>query len=310
MRLKLSVFALALALAACDRGGDDPQARNLAACVDISAAPATREPACTAVLESGEIGDAMRAEALANRGHARSNAGDVTNALRDFEAALRLDANHVMALQGRAEILLASGQLDAAELLIDRLIANGDALDHAQLMKGDIALGRGDNERALAAYDAAIERNRDLAEAFAHRGTAKWRLNDIDGALADYDAAIRLNGTLADARAGRCWLSVRQNRDLDRARTDGEAAVAADVASVQGHLCLGVLRLRGEEWGSAREAFDAALRIEPGNPTALFGRGVARRRAGDGEGREDMNQARDFDRHVGERFDELGVDTF
>jgi tetratricopeptide (TPR) repeat protein len=308
--MRLRVFALVLVLAACGRSGDDPLARNLAACVDLNAAPATRDPACSAVLESGEIEDAVRAEALANRGQARRQAGEVTPALRDFEAALRLDADHIMALQGRAEILLASGQLDAAELLVDRLIAHGDALDHAHLMKGDIAFQRGEIERAIAAYDAAIERNRDLAEAFAHRGAARWRLNDADGALADYDDAIRLNGTLTEARAGRCWLSLRQNRDLDRARTDGEAAVAADVASVQGHICLGVLRLRNEEWGPARESFEAALRIEPGNPTALFGRGVARRRGGDGEGREDMNRARDFDRHIGETFDDLGVGTF
>jgi hypothetical protein len=50
--------------------------------------------------------------------------------------------------------------------------------------------------------------------------------------------------------------------------------------------------------------------VEPGNPTALFGRGVARRRGGDGDGSRDMNQARDFDHHIGEQFDRLGVRTY
>jgi len=75
-------------------------------------------------------------------------------------------------------------------------------------------------------------------------------------------------------------------------------------------VCRGILQLRNREWGGARTSFEAALAREPGNPVALFGRGVARRRGGDDDGREDMNRARDFDRHIGEKFDAWGVDTF
>jgi Flp pilus assembly protein TadD len=86
--------------------------------------------------------------------------------------------------------------------------------------------------------------------------------------------------------------------------------VAAAPENVEAQLCRGVLQLRGGDWANARAAFEAALAVEPGNPTALFGRGVARRRSGDNDGRDDMNRARDFDRHIGERFDELRVATF
>ena len=71
-----------------------------------------------------------------------------------------------------------------------------------------------------------------------------------------------------------------------------------------------MLQLRGGEWADARTSFEAALAVEPGNPTALFGRGVARRRGGDSDGSDDMNLARDFDRHIGEAFDDMGVRTF
>ena len=69
-------------------------------------------------------------------------------------------------------------------------------------------------------------------------------------------------------------------------------------------------RVLGLAMADTPAAFDAALAVEPGNPTALFGRGVARRRSGESAGREDMNQARDFDGHIGEAFDEWGVETF
>jgi hypothetical protein len=37
---------------------------------------------------------------------------------------------------------------------------------------------------------------------------------------------------------------------------------------------------------------------------------VARRRSGDRDGRDDMNQARDFEPHIARAFEELGVETY
>jgi tetratricopeptide (TPR) repeat protein len=299
----------ALALAGCGRERD-PLAEQRAACADAARPPQERAAACTALLETGELDEAQRAQTHAHRGAANGAGGDVTAALRDFEAALRIDEGQPEALEGRAAILLASGQLDAAEPLIERLIADGHALAAAHLMRGDIAALRGDHAAALTEFDAALEQDPRLALAHAHRARARLRLGDQAGARADYDAAIRFDGALAEARAGRCWLNLIQQRDLEQARTDAEAGAAADPRLVEAQLCRGVLQLRGGEWANAQASFEAALAVEPGNPTALFGRGVARRRSGDGAGREDMNLARDFDRHIGATFDEWGVETF
>jgi tetratricopeptide (TPR) repeat protein len=301
-------LGIVLALAACQPS--DPLAQNRRACADVDEDPTARVAACTALIESGELDEPARADALANRGAAHRAAEEVTPALRDFEAALRINADQPRALDGRADILLASGQLDAAELLVDRLIASGLASSHAYVMKGDIALQRGEYSDAIEHFDDAIAADGRSAAAYAHRARAKLRLEDRGGARADYDTAVRLDGTLAEARAGRCWLNLREERDLGVARNDAEAAVAVDPQLVEAQLCRGILQLRDGEWEDARRAFEAALAIEPGNPTALFGRGVARRRSGDREGRADMNQARDFDRHVGEAFDEWGVETY
>jgi tetratricopeptide (TPR) repeat protein len=302
------VAGTVLALAACQQA--DPMAENRRACADANAEPAERVAACTRLMESGDLDDAAQAEAQALRGAAHYANDAVTPALRDFEAALRLDAGNARALEGRAEILLASGQLDAAEPLVDRLISAGAASANALRIKGDIALQRGAYTEAIEHFDDAISADGRLALAYAHRARAKERLDDTTGARADYDSAVRYDGALAEARAGRCWLNLREDRDLGQARNDAEAAVGAEPQHVEAQLCRGILQLRGGEWANARSAFEAALAVEPGNPTALFGRGVARRRSGDNDGREDMNQARDFDRHIGEAFDEWGVETF
>jgi tetratricopeptide (TPR) repeat protein len=310
MRVLLAVSVLALTLAACERRGEDPTADNRAACADADSTPADRVSACTAAIESGALDERERIQMQAFRGLAHRAGGEVTSALRDFEAVLRAAPTNADALEGRAQILLASGQLDAAAPLIDRLIAQNERLDQAHLMRGDIAFQHGDYTSAIEAYNTAIQRNGQLALAYAHRARAKQRLNDNAGALADFDAAVQRDNDLVDARAGRCWFSLVQKQEFDRARTDAETATAAAPENVEAQLCRGVLQLRGGEWAGARASFEAALSVEPGNPVALFGRGIARRRGGDDAGSEDMNRARDFDRHIGETFREFGVETF
>ena len=304
----LVLVAAAFALAAC--GELDPLAAARAACANAASEAEAQINACTTLIDSGELGQSERAIALANRGSARSEAGDVTQALRDFEAALAADDQNMHATMGRASILIESGQIDAAQPLVERLVASGGG-DNAHFLAGRIAAQRGDVAAALAAYDAAIAANARFAPALANRASLKQARQDYGGALADYDAAIAINPQLTPALAGRCWTRVLQeDGDIARARADGDAAAAGDPRNVNGQLCRGLLQLRASEWAGAQASYEAALEVEPGNPAALFGRGVARRRAGDGAGREDMNQARDFDQHIAQRFDDLGVRSY
>ena len=302
--------ALVLALAGCQRA--DPLARARTDCANNALPASAQANACGALIEGGNLTGADRANALANSGVAHARAGDTRSALQDFAAALAIDDSNGRALEGRASILIRSGQFDAAEPLVERLVAGG-AGGRAHLMQGEIAAGRGDYQAAVEAFDAALSEDGHNAVALAGRARMKVALEDNDGAMADFDSAVSIDPNLADARAGRCWLAIQQTRDPTndgRAREDAEAAVAAAPRDFNAQTCLGILALRAHEWPVAKQAFDVALEVRPGDPLALFGRGVARRRAGDGPGLTDMNQARDFDRHIGERFDQLGVATY
>ncbi len=306
---KFMFVSVVFATAACSP--PDPLAEQRSVCGSSTAEAEAKMAACTALLDSGKLDTANRSIALANRGGASEAAGDVTAALRDFQAALEADPENLRAVRGRAAILIASGQLDAAEPLVDRLIASGELKDIAYYLKGDIRSQRSDAAGALAAYDAAIQANSRFAEALAGRGRIKQGQSDHAGALADFDAALAINPQLTPALAGRCWARVlMKDGDIGAARSDADAAAAADPRDVRAQMCRGLLQLRAQEWEAAQESYDAALAVEAGNPTALFGRGIARRRAGDDAGREDMNLARDFDRHIGEQFRDLGVETF
>jgi tetratricopeptide (TPR) repeat protein len=309
LRWRLAAF-LVLALAACGR--QDPLARARADCANDSLPASGQANACRALIDAGDLSGADRANALAASGRAQARAGDTRAALEDFASALAIDDGNAGALEGRAEILIRSGQLDAAAPLVQRLVAAGGGAK-AHLMAGEIAAGRGDYNAAIEAFSAVLQRQPRNAAAIAGRARMREALGDDQGAKADFDAAIGIDPHLADALAGRCWLAIRQTRDPASdgpARADAEAAVAAAPRDFNAQTCLGILALRAHQWPQAKAAFDVAVDLRPGDPLALFGRGVARRRGGDGAGLTDMNQARDFDHHIGERFDGLGVATY
>ena len=310
MRYSRTIAGIALlVLAACEP--PDPLAEARRTCVNERAEAEARVEACSAVLESGEVSAADRAAAYSNRGDATYEAGDVTAALRDFRAALDADANAMLAVKGRATILVESGQLDAAEPLVRRLVESGEFAAEGHYLTGVIAQQRGDIEGATQAFSASIEADRRFAPAYAQRAAIKERQRDYAAAMADYYEAVEINPQYAPARAGRCWTAVlMEDTNMGRARQDADAAAEADPHYVPGQLCRGLLQLRAGEWADARVSYEAVLEVEPGNPSALFGRGVARRRAGDNEGIEDMNRARDFEEHVGRRFEDMGVATY
>lgn len=309
------LIVVALALAACSKPAD-PLAQARTDCTEADLAPATQAGACSKLIEGGQLSDEEHAAALANRGLAQQRAGETTAALRDFTAALGLDADNMTAAAGRASILIRSGQLDAAEPLVERLVASGELPARAHFMQGRIAALRSNFPAAIAAYDAAIADNAHDVEAITARADAKRAQGDDDGAAADLDSAISIDPHFAAARADRCWLRLQRKpepgvqRDDAPLREDANAAVAADPHNFEGQLCLAMLQARAGDWSNARAAFDVAVNLQPGNAMALFGRGVARKRAGDGAGQQDMNQARDFDHAIDGKFIDLGVATY
>lgn len=315
--MRWTLLALcALALAACNQQPADPLARARADCREADLAPAAQIAACSKLIDEGQLSDEDHAAVLAERGQAQQRAGEATAALRDFTAALALDSDNMQAVRGRAMVLIKSGQLDAAEPLVERLVASGHFTAESHFMQGEIAALRSNYTGAVAAFDAAIADNPHYAEAFTERADAKRALGDMDGAAGDLNAAIELDPNLADARAARCWIRLRhkpepgEQRDDGPARQDADAAVAADPHNFQGQLCLAMLQARANDWSNARASFDVAANLQPGNAMALFGRGVARKRAGDGAGQQDMNQARDFNHDIDGTFNDLGVATY
>jgi tetratricopeptide (TPR) repeat protein len=306
----------AISLAACNANPADPLAQARSDCAKQDAAAAARIAACSKLANSPGISDADHAAALADRGEAEQQSNDAAAALRDYTAALALDRDNMVAVRGRADVLIKSGQLDAADALVERLVASGQFTAEAHFMQGKMAYLRSDYASAITAFTATLADDPQFTDALAERARAKQAQGDGDGAAADFDAAIAREPGLADARAGRCWLRLRKKPesgtqpDDSPARADANAAVAADPHNFEAQLCLAMLQARAGDWSNAAASFAVAANLNPGNPMALFGRGLARKRAGDGAGVEDMNQARDFSHGIDGTFIDLGIATY
>lgn len=117
---------------------------------------------------------------------------------------------------------------------------SGRLLAETYFSRGVEWTNKGDIERAIADYDAAIRIDPKYAEAYHNRGLLRAARGESDRAIADYDAALRLDDKDVD---------VYQSRAIEWAIKGDYARAIAD--------------------------YDAVLRLQPMAAPALFGRGRA-----------------------------------
>lgn len=193
------------------------------------------------------------ADLLFHRGQAHESLKQAPEALRDYEAAVRLDP------------------------------ARGDArLAHARL-----ALDAGRREDALA--DAKVLDGRLPAESNERRALARlYARLDLPGLeRAQLAIWLKTHSREVDADAAwnqSCWAGMQQGTFLDQALADCERALDEKPKESRYLDSRGWVRLRQEAWRDARRDFDRALQQAPDRAWSLYGRGIARLHDGDAAG--------------------------
>ncbi len=131
--------------------------------------------------------------ALAGRGVAKQNQGDIDGAIKDLTEAIQANP--------------ASGVW-----LNDR---------------GAAYVEKKDSAKALADFDAAVKLDPKDALALMNRAGLYWNQNEFDKAIADYSAAITLEPKDVEAYSGRAQAYERK-KDYDHAIADHESALSLD----------------------------------------------------------------------------------
>ena len=202
-------------------------------------------------------------------------------ALADLDRTIQLDPHHVAALLARAEYRTQSGDKAGAE---------------ADLNAANAILPKDGNERLTLAYGYS---NIDL----------------FPRAIEQYDlwtASHPGDERLAVAFVGRCRARTLGDLELRRAMKDCDTALRhamkdspfyAEVSATRG-----LLLFRLGDYDKSIADYDASLKINPDNASALYGRGIDKlRKQREPEGQADIAQAIVLSPKIAQSFDLLGI---
>ena len=217
------------------------------------------------------------AEYVYDRGVAHYQRGEDDLALSDFDAALKLDPGDGLVLMARAELRLLHGREADAKADFEAALKSG-----------------GDRK-------AFLRRQAD-----AYRDNGRWAL-----AIADYDIWLKTypsDRSANEVRGARCLARAEAGQEPEATLKECEAALALAPTLMAAKEGQAMSLLRQSRQAEATAAFNDVLKIDPAATAALYGRGVARLRAGDkAKGEADIKAAIAGDPDIASRFKSYGL---
>ena len=249
------------------------------------------------------------------RGRARMTNCDLTSALADFDRAERVKPSSLPFSTefyiGRGDAHLRLEERDDALADYDAaLTRNLKAEDevHVRQMRGFIRTDQGEEMLAIAEFSRVIELKPDFADAYWLRGVSYENLNDYRSALADYDQLARLRPNDWTGWSQICWGHAYLNSGLEDGLRACDTALRlnpGDPNSLDGR---GFINMRLGRLRDAIANYDEALKREPRLPGALYLRGIAKLRLGNAQdAKRDIAAAEAFEPEIAARFAGYGI---
>jgi tetratricopeptide (TPR) repeat protein len=194
--------------------------------------------------------------------------GDLTEAVPLLKKVHAEDPGNAQVITLLADCFLRLGQNKAViELLAPRQRdASGD-LAEAYLL-GTALVRDGQPDKGQVIIDRIL-RNGDTAEACLLMGTTKYMVKDFSGALVDLQKAVELNPNLPDVNAY-YGLALLSTGDQAGARKAFERELKIDPNNFDSNLRLGVVARQDQNNEVARKYFEHALQIRPGDPGVRY----------------------------------------
>ena len=137
-------------------------------------------------------------------------------------------------------------------------LSDSELAAHAFFSIGCLLWEGGKAEKALSAYDTAIQLQPDYAEVYNNRGNIKNELGSRDAALDDYDTAIRLNPHFPEAYHNRGVQKVIRE-EFDAAIVDFTEAIRLNSDCAEAYAHRGVAKAELGNIDEARSDIQTAL---------------------------------------------------
>ncbi|WP_232224244.1 serine protease [Mastigocladopsis repens] len=226
------------------------------------------------------------------RGEIRTSMGDTTEAIEDFNQALRLQPDNPFAYRQRGVARSSEESYQGALEDLNKAISLQPDNAYAYVDRGIVHAMMGNRKAFTEDFDRALRLEPDSAAIYHKRGTARYLLQDDKGAVEDYTAAIRFapesayvyHKKLGDVRTG--------EKDYEAAIENYTEAIRLEPNYAPAYVGRGIVHaMMGSQQGFT-EDFDTALRLQPDNAWFYSYRGDARFLLKDNQGGiEDYNKA-------------------
>jgi tetratricopeptide (TPR) repeat protein len=138
-------------------------------------------------------------KAINNLGVAKARSGDLPGALEMYKKGLELDADNAMILTNMTRAFQTLGRTQEADDLLARIEASNTTNPFFFVYQGDMALSRGENQKALDYMVKALRLDTEAPE--VHVGFVKVYLamGEMDKARHHLERALKLDATNQDA---------------------------------------------------------------------------------------------------------------
>lgn len=210
------------------------------------------------------------------RGEIHTSMGDTTEAIKDFNQALRLQPDNPFAYRRRGVARSSEENYTTALEDLNKAITLQPDNAYAYVDRGSVHAMMGNQKAFTEDFNKALRLQPDSAAIYNKRGTARSILQDDKGAIEDYTAAIRFAPESA-------YIYYKKLGDVRTAQKDYKTAIENYTEAIRlepnyapAYVGRGtVYAIMGSQKGFT-EDFDTALRLQPDNAWFYSYRGDAR----------------------------------
>jgi tetratricopeptide (TPR) repeat protein len=269
---------LAIACAAPAASADDA-----AACAEVSYLKEVAIPACTRLIESGNLHGANLARVYSYRGRARlwaSNPRDFDPAMADHDEAVRLAPGLAAVYVNRASAWVRLGKEERADEDIEKAIALAPDDAEAYFTRAEMhRYTAARRQQVIADYGKAFALKPDYAEAYYGQGTLLLD-QDFDRAIADYTRIIELKPDWQGGGAYQARAAAYAAKGDDRRALADRTELVRMKPGRDAYVDRGFVYLRLADYDAAAADFQKALEFEA-HPSGYAGLAAVYRAKGD-----------------------------
>lgn len=161
------------------------------------------------------------------------------------------------------------GKHQASIACFDAALELNPNLADAYLNRGTVNLALGNHKEAVADCDNALKLNPDFVVAYINRAAAKSFLGEEEEAINDYNAALELNPNYAIAYNNRAAANISLGH-FEEAVADCDSALKLDPNLAPSYICRATAKLALKQDEAAIADYDTALKLAPDSAEIYF----------------------------------------